>query len=160
MGLIRNCLFFLFFWTLPILAQVDEHGTIWDSRFNYQYDYVLREDAGLDRRAEPVEITLSAKRGEVRMIHQETHPMAGKTVKLKEGIDHPQFELSGADFWVEDWWDRVTGGSWMFADGNPAAMIYGMRSGVAGLPTDNEVIYGKFGGLGVLVHVSEIETGR
>lgn len=48
------------------------------------------------------------------------------------------------------------GQSWMFMTGNPAAIIYGMRVGVAGLPLDNEVVYGKVDGLGHMVHVSEI----
>ena len=62
----RTCSFLVLLWTLPILAQPDRQSTIWDSRFNYQYDYVLHEDAGLERTAEPVEITLSAETGEVR----------------------------------------------------------------------------------------------
>jgi hypothetical protein len=61
------------------------------------------------------------------------------------------------DFRVEDWWDVMTGGSWMFADGNPAAMNYAIRSASV-LPLDNEVVYGKdtATGLGHLVHVSEL----
>ncbi|PQM51799.1 hypothetical protein C5U48_12790 [Mycolicibacter virginiensis] len=60
------------------------------------------------------------------------------------------------EYHVEDWWDRLAGGSWMFADGNPAAMAYAVRSAFKGLPIDNEVLYGKVGALGYLVHVSEI----
>ena len=37
----------------------------WEEHFQYQYDYTLRETAGLDRAAEPVEITLSAASGEI-----------------------------------------------------------------------------------------------
>jgi len=82
-------------------------------------------------------------------IHSDTSPLAGATVTLDLG--------SGpVEFVVEDWWDRVAGKSWMFADGNPAAMGYAVRSGVKGLPIDNEVLYDKVGGLGHLVHVSEI----
>ena len=44
----------------------------------------------------------------------------------------------------------------MLMDGNPAALQYGMRSGFSGLPTDNEVVYGKVGMLGYLIHKSEI----
>jgi len=59
------------------------------------------------------------------------------------------------------WWDELEGnGSWMFADSNPAAMIYGIRSGFKGLPLDNEVLYGHlddFGGLGLLIHISELQ---
>lgn len=92
------------------------------------------------------------------MNHQKPHPFAGKTVKIKPGVEHFQVEnFGGSDFKLEDWWDRVAEKSWMFCDGNPACMIYGLRSGMAGLPTDNEVVYGKVGGLGHLVHVSELE---
>ena len=84
--------------------------------------------------------------------------LANKTVKLKDDVTHPQFpSFGGSEIVIEDWWVNVYGGSWMNANGNPAAMIYGMRSGFNGLPTDNEVLYGKLGGYGVLIHVSEIE---
>lgn len=87
------------------------------------------------------------------MIHADVHEMAGKTVELKmKGL--PQ---QPKVFRVEDWWDRVAGKSWMFSDGNPAAMEYAIRGGVDGLPFDDEVVYGKeVGGLGHLVHVSEL----
>ncbi len=79
-------------------------------------------------------------------MHPNPHPMRGKEVTLK----------SGSSYIVEDYWDRVAGRSWMVCDGNPACMEYGMRSGSAGLPTDNEVLYGKTEGFGYLIHVSEI----
>jgi hypothetical protein len=61
------------------------------------------------------------------------------------------------DYRVEDWWDRVSGGSWMDAVGNPACLGYAIRASVAGLPTDDEVLYGHTpDGLGHLVHISEI----
>jgi hypothetical protein len=80
------------------------------------------------------------------MAHSSAHPQAGQTVTL----------TSGETYEVEDWWDRVSGGSWMDADGNLAAMKYAVRSGIAGLPLDDEVVYGKIGWAGHLVHVSEI----
>jgi len=87
---------------------------------------------------------------------KDIHPLAGKTVilKLKEGPDPDG--LNGQEYRIEDWWIRVTGKSWMGAAGNPACMKYAIRSGLAGLPMDNEVLYGKVGGLGHLVHISEI----
>lgn len=91
------------------------------------------------------------------MNHPEPHPLAGQTVRIKEGVEHPQFRIGGAEYRVEDWWDRVAGKSWMVCQGNPACLIYAMRSGFARIPTDNEVLYGKVNGLGVLVHKSEIE---
>lgn len=83
------------------------------------------------------------------MIHTEPHSLAGQTVDIK--IDGETLECR-----LEDWWDRVYGSSWMFADGNPAALKYAMRAGFAGLPVDNEVVYGKVGAFGHLIHVSEI----
>lgn len=62
------------------------------------------------------------------------------------------------EYVVEGYWDEITGKSWMWSDGNIAAMNYGMRSGLKGLPVDDEVLYGKIGALGYLVHVSEIVT--
>jgi hypothetical protein len=83
-------------------------------------------------------------------IHAKPFDGAGRTFKLDaEGID-------GTEIRVEDYWDRVTGGSWMFAEGNPAALNYAVRAAVAGLPTDNEVVYGKVDSLGHIVHVSEL----
>lgn len=82
------------------------------------------------------------------MIHNEPHPLAGQTVKVDLGTGPVPYE-------IEDWWDRVSGSSWMYAEGNPAALAYAFRT--AGLtPIDNEVVYGK-AGLGHLVHVSEIK---
>jgi len=44
----------------------------------------------------------------------------------------------------------------MDANGNPAALIYAIRSGFDGLPTDDEVVYGKIGSFGHLIHESEL----
>jgi len=86
-------------------------------------------------------------------IHDQPHKLAGQTVAIKTGT------FQGNHFRVEDWHDRVIGGSWMDAEGNPAALDYAMRSGVKDkLPLDNEVLYGKIGGLGKLVHQSELAT--
>lgn len=87
------------------------------------------------------------------MIHSEAHPLAGQTVKLADSAGP---ELAGQVYRVEDWWDRASGGSWTMAQGNPAAMKYAMRSGLSGLPLDDEVVYGKVGMYGHLVHISEI----
>lgn len=87
-------------------------------------------------------------------MHTTPHPLAGRTVKLCDGV-----ELSGepaAEFTVEDWNDRVFGQSWQAMQGHPASLAYAVRGGMAGLPGDNEVVYGKAGGLGHLVHVSEL----
>lgn len=83
------------------------------------------------------------------LIHSTPHEGAGKTYLLKDG---------STEYQLEDWWDRVAGRSWMYSDGNPAAFHYAMRSATAWLPLDNEVVYGKVGGFGVLVHVSELSA--
>lgn len=89
------------------------------------------------------------------MLHPERSPLAGKTVTVNANI--PQVGPGPHEYRVEDYWDRVSGGSWMFAEGNPAAMMYGIRSGMSGLPLDNEVLYGKIGAFGHLIHVSEVQ---
>lgn len=78
-------------------------------------------------------------------IHAEPFEGAGQTYKIGD-----------ADYRVEDWWDRVAGKSWMDSDGNPACIDYALRSAHAALPIDNEVVYGKVGRIGCLVHVSEL----
>lgn len=86
-------------------------------------------------------------------IHKEKSSLADKTVRIISG------EHKGSEYRVEDWWDRLGQGSWMFGAGNPACLQYAIRSSppLDNLPMDNEVLYGKIGGLGHLVHISEIE---
>jgi hypothetical protein len=62
----------------------------------------------------------------------------------------------GTEVAVEGLWTEVTGGSWMNATGNFAAMNYGLRVGLDGLPIDDKVYYGKVGGLGFLFHETEL----
>ena len=80
------------------------------------------------------------------VIHNEPFEGAGKTYLLKDGT---------TEYRVEDWWDRVSGGSWMDAVGNPAALQYAMRSAGV-LPLDNDVVYGKIGSFGHLIHITEL----
>lgn len=88
-------------------------------------------------------------------VHAEPHPLAGKTVALTFSFDGPGEQVG--TFRVEDYWDRVSGGSWMTAVGNPAALKYAIRTAAASLPMDDEVVYGKDEhGRGHLVHVSEL----
>lgn len=89
--------------------------------------------------------------------HPSPHPLAGHTVTVKADLHGEQ--AAEHEFTVDDWNDRVFGQSWMFMEGHPASLVYAMRSAMAGLPTDNEVVYGKVQGLGHLVHVSEINGG-
>ena len=93
-------------------------------------------------------------------MHDASHPLAGKTVILNEKAQDPHrgMVVSGAEFRIDDWVDHagMGGKSWMTMDGNISAMLYGMRAGLSGLPTDNEVVYGHIGALGHMVHVSEL----
>lgn len=89
--------------------------------------------------------------------HSTPHPLAGQTVTVRADLhgDGPGAHA----FRVEDWNDRVFGQSWTDLEGHPASLVYAMRSALGGLPLDNEVVYGKVGPFGHLVHVSEIEGG-
>lgn len=87
------------------------------------------------------------------MIHKEAHPMSGKTVRIKADAH----QLGGSEYRLEDWWDRVSGQSWKWATVNPACLGYAMRSIKPKLPNDDEVVYGKIGPLGYLVHVTELD---
>ncbi len=95
-------------------------------------------------------------------MHNTKSELAGKTVVIKKDIEHPQdFNFGGSDYIVEDWYDRVNGKSWLNSDGNPACLIYAMRTVLSPVPTpiNDEVLYGHTSnGLGHLVHVSEIES--
>ena len=88
-------------------------------------------------------------------MHITPHPYAGQTVTLVDGVElDGQF---GGGLAVEDWNDRVFGQSWQAMQGHPAALAYAVRAAAAGLPLDNDVVYGKTpDGLGHLVHVSEL----
>jgi hypothetical protein len=57
---------------------------------------------------------------------------------------------------VEDYWDVIEGTSWKWCIGNSACTLYAKRSAAANLPLDDEVLYGKIGIAGCLVHVSEL----
>lgn len=92
-------------------------------------------------------------------IHPEPHPLAGKTVTISDSaVDSVQGAVvSGAQYKIEDWWDRVGGKSWSEMNGNPGCLHYAFRAEANGLPADDEVVYGKIDAFGHLVHVSEIE---
>ncbi len=95
------------------------------------------------------------------MLHTKQSELAGKTVKIKPDVQHfQQSDFGGSDFIVEDWWDRISGESWRNCNGNPACMVYGMRTGMSAslIPNNDEVLYGKVGPFGHLVHITEIEN--
>ena len=86
------------------------------------------------------------------MIHQEHSLLKGQTVTIKEG------EFKGEEYRVEDWWDKVSEHSWDSGvnRGNPACLEYLVRSIREGFPLDDEVLYGKIGMFGKLIHISQI----
>lgn len=84
------------------------------------------------------------------MNHLEQHPQAGQTITI-----HRKGEPGEEQFTVEDWCDRVMGQSWMWMSGNHAVRNYAYHAGLTGLPVDDEVVYGKIGAFGYLVHVTE-----
>ncbi len=83
-------------------------------------------------------------------MHEEASPLAEQVLVISTG------SFQGQEFRVEDYWDRVSGSSWADSLGNPAAINYAIRASNIGLPFDDEVLYGKIGCLGYLVHVSEL----
>lgn len=85
-------------------------------------------------------------------MHNESHPLTGKTVKVDLNGDGEFVDLE-----IEEWWDVLTGTSWMMSNGNPAALNYALRAGQQGLPLNDEVVYGKVDGLGEIVHVNQIK---
>lgn len=92
---------------------------------------------------------------------REKSPYAGMVVKTKPGLGFDPLNavcLSDQEFLVEDWWQNVYGHSWKASDGNPAALSYAFRTGMSGgkIPTDDEVLYGKIGMFGYLLHLSEL----
>lgn len=73
-----------------------------------------------------------------------------KIKKIKSG------SLKNQTILIEGLWHEIMGKSWMFTNGNPACLMYAIRSTKDNLPTDDKVYYGKINGLGYLVHESEI----
>lgn len=87
-------------------------------------------------------------------------PLAGKTVKIKASPAGSEFGREETEYRVEDYWDLISGqGSWKKGaeNGNMACVIYAMRVEMEGLPHNDEVLYGKIGPFGHLIHISEIE---
>ncbi|MGL5712228.1 MAG: hypothetical protein ACRCX2_04360 [Paraclostridium sp.] len=81
-----------------------------------------------------------------------SHELKGKTVTIKNGT------YKGQEYVVEDYWHLIQeeGKSWYNCNGNPACIKYGIRSAKEHLPIDDEVLYGKIGWSGELIHLSEI----
>jgi hypothetical protein len=94
-----------------------------------------------------------------RSVHDHPHHWAAKTLRLRAGVSDPirGMVTAGAEFRLDDWWDRLNGRSWTDCAGNIAAFQYGIRILTLGnIPLDDEVVYGKIGPFGHLVHNSEL----
>lgn len=93
------------------------------------------------------------------MIHECPHPWAGETVRInqKDHCDDREQIVPDAELVIEDWWDRVFGTDWQMTP-HPLALRHMLRANRASLPLDDEVVYGKIDGMGVLVHVSEFAS--
>lgn len=88
--------------------------------------------------------------------HRARHPLAGQTVRLKEGImPFMVGDAAGAEFVVEDWACNVFGQSVWDMDGNPAALEYAIRISSTH-PMDDNAVYGKVGMFAHIVHDTEI----
>lgn len=85
------------------------------------------------------------------MVTATRHPLAGKTVTVKNSR-----EFEGQQYRIEDYWTNVGGRSWMDSVGNPACLDYAIRSAGDGLPMDDNVVYGKIGAFGKLMHESQL----
>lgn len=83
----------------------------------------------------------------------------GMTVRIRDGVTDPMqgAVVPGAEYRIEGRWADIAGRSWQVCDGNPACLHYAVRAADNGLPIDDNVLYGKIGYLGHLVHISEIE---
>lgn len=95
---------------------------------------------------------------------KEKFKYAGRTVKTKQGVGISSFgqDMSEQDFAIDDWWENVSGCSWMNADGNPAALEYAIRIAFHGDNNNvkifsDDVVYGKIGLFGHIFHVNELE---
>lgn len=100
------------------------------------------------------------------MAHATPHPLAGQTVYLRVNQGDPLYNaaVTGAQFIVNDWWDRVSGRGWKADQLNLPQMRttthYAIRVVYNFLPVDDEVVSGDVvtaeGNITMLIHNSEI----
>lgn len=101
-----------------------------------------------------------------KLIHPDSHPLAGKTITVKlRGAPHQRLH-DGVELIVEDWWSIAHEENELgflprlLSSRSPAAINYIVRAEIAGIPLDDDVIYGKVFegplGLGYIIHSSEI----
>lgn len=87
------------------------------------------------------------------------HPLRDRKVLLNEKASDPQRNMvcAGEEFWIEDWYVNMDSGvsEPLIVPSNWAEKWYLERAEANGLPK-TELVYGKIGALGHLVHVSEL----
>ena len=94
------------------------------------------------------------------MLHTSSSEYRNKTLRIKSSSTHPQVpDFGGSSILIEDWWDRINGDgkSWRDCVGNPACLVYAVRSVFNNFPADDEVLYGHIDSFGHIVHISELE---
>lgn len=79
-----------------------------------------------------------------------SHELKGQAVTIKKGT------YEGQTYVIEDYWHIIDGRSWYERKSNPACIKYTSRVAKDDLPFDDEVLYGKIGSFGELIHISEI----
>lgn len=95
-------------------------------------------------------------------MHDEAHPFQGKMVRIADHV-YDDRDMIPAGGWarMEDWWDHLTGSSWMVQQ-VAACVMYALRQGAIkaqnlyDIPIDDEVVYVKVRGIGHLLHVTEL----
>lgn len=94
----------------------------------------------------------------VNVTHEEPSEFAGKIVEVVDTFDHRQYP-GLREVVIEDWWDRLSDKNVFENMGNPACLIYQLRITTCPheVPMNHEILYGKYQGLGVLLHRSEIK---
>lgn len=104
---------------------------------------------------------LQSKKNNMR----ERYIHAGKTVKVKQGVglNNNGEDMSGADFFIEDWCINLWfGTSWLDIGPNGAAIEYAKRILKYGknnnVPFESDdVLGGKIDGISHLFHINELE---
>ena len=87
----------------------------------------------------------------MKIIRNNCYRIKGKSryFKGKYGTFNPTIKIEAED-------NIVFGGGWGDQYGNPACLLYAVRSIEDGIPSSGKVYYGKIKGLGELVHEIEL----
>lgn len=89
----------------------------------------------------------------LRILKNTEYRIKGKSQYFKNKYGH-----SNPIICIEDTDKNVFGQSWEWMKGNPACMLFGIRTGSEGLETTGKVYYGKVLSMGELVWEYELEN--